>query len=172
MADDRFNRTASGAGWVNPTELPKGPNGRALCRTCGTETAPPRRTFCSDACVDWWRIRHDPEFAKARVFERDRGICVECSTDTIADIRHKLPELPVPRGKRVPRRFLSRFDMDHIVPVVEGGGSCGLENLRTLCKPCHRKATAALAKRRAEARRASAPLTELAIGEVLEARDG
>lgn len=44
------------------------------------------------------------------------------------------------------------WEMDHILPVVEGGGSCGLENLRTLCWRCHRKATAALATRRARAR--------------------
>lgn len=33
------------------------------------------------------------------------------------------------------------WEMDHIVPVVEGGGSCGLDNLRTLCVPCHKAAT-------------------------------
>jgi 5-methylcytosine-specific restriction endonuclease McrA len=43
--------------------------------------------------------------------------------------------------------------MDHIVPVVEGGGACGLENLRTLCKPCHKRVTAELAGRRAVAKR-------------------
>lgn len=42
------------------------------------------------------------------------------------------------------------FDVDHVVPVVEGGGGCGLENLRTLCICCHKKETKALAKRRAK----------------------
>lgn len=46
------------------------------------------------------------------------------------------------------------WEMDHIVPVVEGGGGCGLENLRTLCLRCHRDATAQLARRRARARSA------------------
>lgn len=45
------------------------------------------------------------------------------------------------------------WEADHIVPVIEGGGLCGLENYRTLCLRCHRAATAALAKRRADARR-------------------
>jgi 5-methylcytosine-specific restriction endonuclease McrA len=40
------------------------------------------------------------------------------------------------------------WESDHIVPVVEGGGECGLEGLRTLCWRCHRAETAALAKRR------------------------
>ena len=45
------------------------------------------------------------------------------------------------------------WEADHIKPVIEGGGQCGLENLRTLCLRCHRRATAELARRRALARR-------------------
>lgn len=63
-------------------------------------------------------------------------------------------ELGLPRHHRALGRRL--WEMDHTVPVIEGGGSCGLENLRTLCWTCHRKETAALAARRAEARKAAA----------------
>ncbi len=45
------------------------------------------------------------------------------------------------------------WDADHIVPVVEGGGLCGLENYRTLCHPCHKRVTAELAARRAKNKR-------------------
>jgi 5-methylcytosine-specific restriction protein A len=56
------------------------------------------------------------------------------------------------------------WEADHIVPVVEGGGQCGLEGYRTLCLPCHRKVTAALARRRAERRRmAKQPELEIHI---------
>lgn len=48
----------------------------------------------------------------------------------------------------------SAWEADHILPVVEGGGECTLDNLRTLCHPCHKKETKALAERRAAARRA------------------
>lgn len=41
----------------------------------------------------------------------------------------------------------SLYDVDHIVPVAEGGGGCGLDNLRTLCLRCHRIETTALAGR-------------------------
>lgn len=53
------------------------------------------------------------------------------------------------------RAFLRRrlWDMDHIVPVVEGGGSCGLDNLRTLCWACHGRATAELRRRLAARKR-------------------
>jgi len=61
-------------------------------------------------------------------------------------------------GLPVHLRSLCRrlWEMDHVVPVVEGGGDCGLENLRTLCWACHRAETAALAARRAQARRQAA----------------
>ncbi len=51
----------------------------------------------------------------------------------------------------------SLWDADHILPVVKGGGGCGLENYRTLCQPCHKTATAALAARRALERRGLDP---------------
>lgn len=54
-------------------------------------------------------------------------------------------------GAYSPARSL--WEMDHIKPVVEGGGGCGLDNLQTLCIPCHRAETAALAARRAQERR-------------------
>ncbi|MDE1177999.1 MAG: HNH endonuclease signature motif containing protein [Edaphobacter sp.] len=40
------------------------------------------------------------------------------------------------------------WEADHIVPVVEGGGECDLENIQTLCLRCHRKATQSLRERR------------------------
>jgi hypothetical protein len=30
------------------------------------------------------------------------------------------------------------------VPVIEGGGECGIENIRTLCLGCHANVTAEL----------------------------
>ena len=39
------------------------------------------------------------------------------------------------------------WEADHIVPVIEGGGCCGLENYRTLCIPCHRAQTRNLRSR-------------------------
>ena len=50
------------------------------------------------------------------------------------------------------------WQADHIVPVYRGGGLCGLENLRTLCTPCHQDVTKQQARDRAAARCvASAP---------------
>ena len=48
------------------------------------------------------------------------------------------------------------WEMDHIVPVVRGGGACGKENLRTLCRACHHRATKKLAGERAKEKRVRA----------------
>lgn len=45
------------------------------------------------------------------------------------------------------------WQADHRIPVAEGGGSCGLDNLRTLCHWCHTRETAALKRRLAAAKR-------------------
>lgn len=142
-------RTLASAGWVNPSSLPKGPNGRALCRRCGVEVPVGRQTFCSGRCTTFRHdgsvraegsgcvhehcIRSRPVYARRCVWARDRGLCATCG--------------------KVCRNAGSEWQADHIVPVVEGGGSCGLEGLRTLCTACHREATKALAGRRAQARR-------------------
>jgi len=137
----RKSRTLKG-GWVSPADLPKGPNGRALCRYCSTEVPSNRRTFCSETCVSEWKIRSQPGYAKQLVKQRDDGICQICRKDCFEGYR----------GSRAHKRIkglLRLFDMDHTIPVVEGGGSCGLDNLRTLCRPCHLIVTAQLAARRA-----------------------
>lgn len=56
------------------------------------------------------------------------------------------------------RLFLdSQFwEADHITPVVEGGGQCGLENYRTLCVPCHRDVTKKLRKKMASHKKGKA----------------
>lgn len=131
-------------------KLKKGPNGYNLCKFCQTEVKPPRRTFCSGiktiygrkkingfwvrilkiqgyGCVHEWILRSSPKYARDAVFDRDQGVCSLC-------------------GIKNARK--GNWQMDHIIPVIEGGGECGLENLRSLCKnPCHKKVTAELRSR-------------------------
>lgn len=142
----------------------KGAKGLRLCRWCGTEVPNKRRTWCSEECVDGWRQYSDPAVRRHRAFERDGGRCQICSLD-IAFLHRWLRHAPKKSrvGTRARRlRFLHRrgllgghqhlYECDHIVPQVEGGGH-EPENLRTLCIPCHKAETAALAARRAEQRR-------------------
>ena len=144
-------RTLPG-GRASRAELPTGPNSLPLCRWCELEIlAKRRRTFCSDYCVHQWRLRTDPGYLRDQVFARDRGICAACQADTVA-IYHALKRargaaraagLSLYGMKFITSRR-SLWDADHIRPVAEGGGQCDLDNLRTLCLPCHREVTAQL----------------------------
>jgi hypothetical protein len=66
-----------------------------------------------------------------------------------ARVRYAL--MAVPEG--FPDISVAWWEADHIVPVVEGGGECGIDGYRTLCVPCHKTVTANLAARLAEKRR-------------------
>ena len=128
------NRVNPAAGWAKFDTLPRGPNGRLLCRRCGVEVPRGRITFCSEGCIHEWKLRSQPRYLRRKVWERDRGRCALCPA-----------VFPLLHGA---------WEADHIVPVVEGGGEVGLEGMRTLCRPCHQRATARLMARLAEKRRA------------------
>lgn len=158
----------------------RGPNGRRLCSWCKTEeVAPTRRKYCSDDCSEAYAITRNPSYARHKVWERDKGKCAKCGFDAKAMIdkfREHLARIPK-ANKRDAEYEIAKtlralgfhrvgcsgfhklghvfnhddyWDMDHIVPVVEGGGGCQLENLRTLCCPCHKEVTAELCARHAK----------------------
>lgn len=160
----------------------RGPNGRPLCRWCGVEVPKGRESWCSQRCVDEFVIRKGDGRAATLVFKRDKGVCALCGLDTeelyrvvrgfpSAKARYTAPRsvrpVVVPKLSHEVRASLLRgltalgfhadqrfWQADHITPVVEGGGACGLDNLRTLCVPCHKAETAKLAAKRADDRRA------------------
>jgi 5-methylcytosine-specific restriction enzyme A len=141
-------------GYVDRDKLPKGPNGRCLCRWCGLEVPHGRLTFCSEWCVEEWRLRTDPNHLRERVFQRDRGICARCGLDCVAQLRYvkRLRGAARTRALREwkPGARKSLWDADHIIPVIEGGGECDLSNMQTLCLKCHRLLTAELRARLAQ----------------------
>ena len=152
------SRTMPG-GYIDRTTLQKGQNGRPLCRWCALEVPPRRSTFCSSWCVHEWRLRTNPGYLREQVFQRDQGICALCRTDARAayfDLKrsrgtHRLKLLAHWHLKRINRKTL--WDADHILPVIEGGGECDLDNLRTLCLNCHRVQTLELRMRLAQGQR-------------------
>ncbi len=147
-------RTLEG-GRLGADLLARGPNGLPLCRWCDLEIhAKRRRTFCSDFCVHQWRLRSDPGYLRDQVFARDRGVCQLCDADTLAIYaalrRSRGPARAAGLSLYSMKSIASRrslWDADHVVPVAEGGGQCDLDNLRTLCLPCHRQITAQLRQR-------------------------
>ena len=103
-----------------------------------------------------WRLRSSTSYLRECVFERDAGVCALCNVDT-HKLRRRVMRLPFAQRMRelralqergvIHRKRKSWWEADHIRPVVEGGDS-NLENVRTLCIPCHREVTRALRLRR------------------------
>ncbi len=103
------------------------------CRRCGKELTGRRTAWCSNACTVDALIRCNHTKATYYIRVRDKGICSICGTDT--------------KSTKTPGRRRS-WEVDHKVPVAEGGGHCSLDNLRTACIPCHKIVTKELAFRR------------------------
>ena len=130
--------------------------------------------FCGEPCAAF-RVKTRAGFARAELFKLERGVCQSCGLDCDALLARLLAEPSVPERVRAlesargpaPRRRVGPsaspparaaaiarapragdlWQADHIVPVAEGGGECGLENFRTLCDGCHRRATSDLRAR-------------------------
>jgi 5-methylcytosine-specific restriction endonuclease McrA len=91
-------------------------DGKYVCRGCGGEVPQGRQTWCSRECYK----THCPQMVNWAVRQRDKGICQIC-------------QLPAKRP-----------EYDHIIPFSKGGNTI-LENMRTLCTPCHKAVTKAFA---------------------------
>lgn len=149
MSTDRY------LGKLPPASMiPYNDSGFKACRWCGGDVIPPRRTMCSASCVHELQLRRNPRYMRQCVFNRDKGICSICSIDTkiIArtakelhgDDRVKfLASYNITAKRKINRKYGgSLWDADHIVRVADGGGQCGLDNIRTLCISCHKIITA------------------------------
>ena len=137
MSTNRTHRAYS-------TAQKMGTNGRKACLQCDGDIVDKQRsTFCKKDCSEAFYIKSRPDHARLRVFERDNGICAKCGKDVFEGTGRK----PRSRGTG------DLWQADHIVPVIEGGGECTLDNLRTLCTSCHNAETAALRKRLAGSRK-------------------
>lgn len=139
-------------------------DGSKQCVWCGTSPLPKSRSsWCSDACVQEYELRAMPARVRRRVHARDKGVCALCRIDCDAIARSLSPPqswYPINQKRARGVRLLERlwgvrltgrrtfWDMDHTLPLVEGGANA-LANLRTLCRKCHKRETAALARRRA-----------------------
>lgn len=141
------------------------------CTWCDAVLPKGKTRWCSQQCVEDFLIRNGRR-AAWMVEQRDKGVCAACGLDTlklkhrIMGMRYRALGYRTKSGKKRPyswsrvQRLMRKhnlpyqpFEADHILPVVEGGGLCGLDNYRTLCIPCHKKETKALAARRARHRR-------------------
>lgn len=147
-------------------EFKRDADGKPLCRGCGGPVKKPRLTWCSDDCVN----KYHPAMVISAVEKRDKGVCQLCGAncdrgekewlekkpqwdDYPADPNLKWPEQGQERYRRYDlacnewRKLKPRAEYDHIIPFSEGGPTT-LENMRTLCRPCHVKVTTEWRKNR------------------------
>ena len=118
--------------------------GEPICRWCKAPVVPPRRTFCGDVCVHEWKIRSSPWYVRREVKKRDKGICRLCGLNVVKAHREWTRAKPLTPDRAARRRWRAarpRWEADHIIPVADGGGECGLQNYRLLCRPCHVRVT-------------------------------
>lgn len=140
--------------YIDAKELSKDENGLTCCRWCGKGVKPPRRTMCSPECVHELQIRTNGRYMRDCVYKRDKGICKICGIDTknlaktalslFGEVREQFLKdnsISLKRKIWIRKHGGGLWDADHILPVKDGGGMCGLENIRTLCIKCHKLVT-------------------------------
>jgi hypothetical protein len=126
------------------------------CAWCGAALPLGRRRWCRDACSEAFWKNHWWSLARQAAKRRDRWRCVRCgraapkrpSAHAFAAREEYLAAF---RGWRAARKT-GRLEVNHREPCagLHGTLSClhHLDNLETLCVPCHRLHTAALPRAR------------------------
>lgn len=140
------------------------------CTWCGDPVPKARFTWCGDAtCLAQWDELTDTRLQRQMVSRRDNGICALCGFDTqrleriLTKLYTRLRRKYTPQTARRYSTAIAAlrsawgvswtvganplWEADHIVPVCEGGGLCTIDNLRTVCIPCHKAQTKALRAR-------------------------
>jgi len=93
--------------------------GGKLCRNCDSLVSIRRRHYCSVRCMNTFMRDNSWFFVRKDVLRRDRYRCSICFV----------------------RKRKNLLDVDHIIPVQMGGGLFDKQNLRTLCRECHKAKT-------------------------------
>lgn len=140
---NRFKRYAN-----RDVDFPKtDERGNRVCRYCRKQIK--KYVYCSDDCKKEVDIRCGFS-VDYEVEKRDKGICLDCGLDCI-EFDKAIYELRKNSlfwyKDNVIGMFLGlnnipgtrSWEIHHVIPIEEGGGCCGLENLVTLCWRCHLK---------------------------------
>lgn len=136
------------------------------CAYCGGKLSTASRgkgiesTYCSRECAENGRLKRGGLYAstqiRSQLFALEGGVCRTCQIDAHSLYTRIKSLVPAERlnalcnaGWKLPKaaKSLERllqdpkegdfWQADHIHAVAEGGGGCNLDNLRTLCVPCH-----------------------------------
>lgn len=127
---EEFNIRASGSVAANAVyERDKG-----ICQLCGVDAQKLlAHAFPYIPKHHWIQSRESYKKFEDEIIEFAKGI------EAARKVREEFPWLQPGMSNAT--------EIDHIIPVVEGGGCCGLDNLRTLCRQCHLQETRKLRER-------------------------
>lgn len=133
---------------------------KMTCTWCGGIVKKPSRTWCNGDCLSEFYQRCDPQAAKRFVEKRDSGRCQICGCDTFKTERiwrstqvgpTAMYRRPCKDDEAATVMGFARGqwrEVDHVIPVIEGGGLLPPSNLRLLCGACHRDECRELCGRR------------------------
>jgi hypothetical protein len=96
---------------------------------------PGSRKYCVDHQQQDHRLGGLGNSARPHTFHRE-GICDECGTDVMADVRAKHPGLEESDPDMFLRVVRNRIIGDHQIRRADGGGN-NKENVRSLCIVCN-----------------------------------
>lgn len=124
------------------------------CTWCGQSSG--KRLWCGPDCVRAFLTRCRPADAKAAFVEANAVATIVKFFDWAGEFMRVGPPFMsaiVECAACGHRGTQEQFQLDHILPVSEGGGLCGPDNYRLLCLDCHKRVSAEGAARRAKRRR-------------------
>ena len=128
---------------------------KGICAICGCDASKELRRH-QDAHKEAARLaerlyhnsRHDMDWIDGRWMPRP----FPYTPKQVGQMRRALLERIAPPNHGWTLNRSTGWDADHIHPVEHGGGSCGLDNLQTLCHPCHKRKTSQQAAQKAQKR--------------------
>lgn len=97
-------------------------NGMVCSCGCGVQLTGKKKRWASMLCsnkayAEFSIFKGNSSAIRKALFAIDKGFCRSCGA------------------------FDNDWEADHIIPVHQGGGGCGIENYQTLCADCHKMKT-------------------------------
>uniref|UniRef100_A0A7S3UFA5 Uncharacterized protein n=1 Tax=Picocystis salinarum TaxID=88271 RepID=A0A7S3UFA5_9CHLO len=148
--------------------------------------------FCGRRCFQAFLHRTSGGTLRKAIFDIEHGICQICGLDAhrlcvrlrpiksfherqklVLDTTANHPLCPGWSSKTLDRLVSvpsegHAWQMDHIIEVAAGGGGCGLENVQTLCVPCHSLKTRQYIQTSARMKRSERAALERSIQQTLQ----
>lgn len=89
---------------------------------CGKKLTGRQKRWASSSCsekayAEFAILKGNTTAIRDALFEIDKGFCRLCGA------------------------YHEKWEADHIIPVVKGGGGCDITNFQTLCPSCHKAKT-------------------------------